>query len=154
VARRVEIHVTKRDSRLDAKRVGVRRQVCAQVTLGRLKRRTSSEQSTFASTPAIVSSFVQPSAIAPAINLLAHAILNQSVQLVGRGRTLPGAREPGRQRFDLGPGDDDLSLRAARALSREAECDEQGGAEHQEVNQRLLEQAIHYFVGVYQIGDV
>ena len=85
-------------------------------------------------------------------NLLADVILDESLQLLFGRRPPPSAsesvREVGNARFR----NDDLRGSLGVLLADHAEEAEQGGPQHEEMQQRLPQK--RELQGVYQIGDV
>ena len=98
-----------------------------------------------------MSSRSSPSALRLAIeHLVADVVLDETAQFLRTRRALPGAGEAVCQVLDPRRGNDDLRRLRLLAADQIEEA-EQRRPEHEEVQQRLLQQARH---GVYQIGDV
>ena len=151
--------------RCDAKRVGVRFQIRAQLVVGRLGERGDviGDELHLLPQPAADDGvvLVQPERHRlAAIDFLLHPVPDQSLQFLAGGRTLPGAGEALRHRRDLPLRDDDLSRLVAAAFGHQTVGRENRGPQQEEMQQRLAQESFHrlavrgYFAGVYQIGEV
>ena len=88
-------------------------------------------------------------------------LVDESLEFLERGGTLPGACETRGEVLDLASIDEDHVVPWRATIRHEREGRDHRGPHDQEVNQRLPKESSHgsrssfgYFAGEYQMGDV
>ena len=172
----LEIDLVEREALLGAERIGVRGQICAQLGVGRLDlgRNVAGEEFHLLSQPAADDDvvFVQSQRQGLAVvDLLSHPVADQALPILAGRRPLPRADEDLPRGRELASRDDDPPGRGGAAAIQQAVAGEDQGAEHDEVNERFLEQSLRldmtentegtnsslsldHFPGAYQMGEV